>query len=70
MNMEYCMLHNKIVSQGMTNFEYDLAYAHGTKFYHYEVDLVAMSQNNCKTGKVRALRRLVPQAPYIFISSF
>ena len=63
MNMDYCVLHDKIVAQGMTNFEYDVAYAYGTKFYHYEVDLLAMSQKNCQTEKVRALRRLLPQAP-------
>ena len=64
MPREYSLLHDKVVAQNMTHFEYDLAYAHGTKFYHYVVDLVAMTQKNCNTGKVRRIRRLVPQTPY------
>ena len=61
---EYCKLHDTIVGQEATNFEYDVAYAHGTQFYHYEVDLVAMTQNNSHALKVRPLRRLVSQTPY------
>ena len=63
MSMEYCELHDKIVSQGFTDFEYDVAYARGTKFYHYKVNLVQMTQTNCNTKTVRALRRLTVDPP-------
>ena len=64
MDENYCMLHDKLVAQGITLVEYVVAYAHGTKFYHYVVDLHAMTQTNQNTGTVRALQRLVPQAPF------
>ena len=63
MNNEYCMLHDKIVSQEYIAFEYDYPRKNG-KFYHYKVDLVAMTQTNSNTGAVRRIRRLVVSSPY------
>ena len=61
---EYAKLHDKVVAQDTTVFVYDVAYAHGATIYHYDVDIVAMTQNNCNTLKVRPLRRLVSQPPH------
>ena len=48
--------------------EYVIPYAHGTKFYGYEVDFQAMTQTNKTTGKVRRIRRLTVAAPFDWIA--
>ena len=63
MDTRYCILHDKVVDQGHTDVDYVYARMNG-KFYHYEEDLVAMTQTNCHTGTVRPLRRLVESSPY------
>ena len=63
METKYAFLHDEVVAKKHTDFEYDFGYANNTKFYHYVVDLVAMTQKNCNTGKVRPIRRLVSMPP-------
>ena len=59
MDDAYSALHEVQKQAGVATFEYDVQYAHGTKNYHYWVDLEAMTQKNTNTGKIRRLRRLL-----------
>ena len=59
MPQEYSAKYEEHFRQGTLEFEYDVAYAKGTKTYHYKVNLPNMTQSNAKTGKVRNLRRLI-----------
>ncbi len=61
---KYCELHDLYVAQDTIEFEYDLWYAHGTKWYHYEVDLIARTQKTCDAGTARANRPLASPPPY------
>ena len=63
MSKEYCILHDKVVAQKWTDFEYFYPRQNGS-FYRYEVDFPSMEQMNCNTGKVRSIRRLVVSSPY------
>jgi hypothetical protein len=58
MDENYSSLHESQKKEGVHVFEYDVQYCHGTKNYHYIVDLDAKTQLNEKTGKVRAIRQL------------
>ena len=54
-----CKLHDQVVNQGATTFEYKYRRMNGQYFY-YSVDLTLMVQENTTTGTIRQIRRLVP----------
>ena len=59
MSQDYSAKYEEHFREGTLVFEYDVAYAKGTKTYHYKVNLPNMTQSNAKTGTVRNLRGLV-----------